>query len=74
MSARFATQAIAEPAYGLRCLDAMDAGASATQALEEAQAADPAVFLRQVGVVSADGSVAAATGDFCIEPCRSRAR
>src|SRR5438046_2304279 len=59
-----ATQAMGEPAYGPRCLDALEGGASATDALAAAQAADPAAFLRQVGVVSADGSVAAMTGDF----------
>ena len=57
-----ATQAITETAYGPRCLDAMQAGASAAGALAAAQAADPGAFLRQVGVVSADGSAAAVTG------------
>jgi len=54
-----ATQAIAEAAYGPRCLDAIQAGASALAALAQAQAADEAAVLRQVGVVAADGSVAA---------------
>ncbi len=62
-----ATQAIVEPAYGHRCLDAMQAGASSPDALAGAQAADPAGQLRQVGVVSADGSVAAVTGEWCID-------
>ena len=62
-----ATQAIAEPAYGPRCLDALGAGSSATQALDEAAAADALGFLRQVGVVAADGTVAAVTGEGCID-------
>ncbi len=62
-----ATQAIAEPAYGPRCLDALVAGASAPDALAVATAADPMPVLRQVGVVAGDGSVSAATGDLCID-------
>jgi uncharacterized Ntn-hydrolase superfamily protein len=62
-----ATQAFGELAYGPRCLDAMDKGASASDALTAARAADPSAFLRQVGVVSADGTVAAMTGDGCID-------
>jgi uncharacterized Ntn-hydrolase superfamily protein len=62
-----ATQAFAEAAYGPRCLDALAAGASAPVALSSATEADAMSMLRQVGVVSADGSVAATTGDFCID-------
>jgi uncharacterized Ntn-hydrolase superfamily protein len=62
-----ATQAIAEPAYGPRCLDTLAAGSSATAALEAAATADAASFLRQVGVVAADGTVAAVTGEGCID-------
>ena len=62
-----ATQAIGEAAYGPRCLDAMQAGASAPAALAQARAADEAALLRQVGVVAADGSVAAMTGEWCID-------
>ena len=62
-----ATQAIGEPAYGPRCLDALAAGRSAAEALAGAQEADPMSFLRQVGVVGADGSVAALTGALCID-------
>jgi uncharacterized Ntn-hydrolase superfamily protein len=62
-----ATQAFAEPAYGPRCLDALGAGRPAPDALAEATAADPLAVLRQVGVVAADGSVAAVTGDLCID-------
>jgi uncharacterized Ntn-hydrolase superfamily protein len=62
-----ATQAIAEPAYGPRCLDALEAGASAQAALDQAVAADEAALIRQVGVVAADGSAAAMTGGWCID-------
>src|SRR5437763_809597 len=62
-----ATQAIAEAAYGPRCLDALAAGAAAPAALEQATAADPGAGVRQVGVVGADGTVAAMTGDWCID-------
>ena len=62
-----ATQAIVEAAYGPRCLAAIAAGASATEALSKAAGADGAAFLRQVGVVAADGSVAATTGEGCID-------
>jgi uncharacterized Ntn-hydrolase superfamily protein len=61
-----ATQAMAETAYGPRCLDALAAGSGAAEALTKAAAADPAAFLRQVGVVAADGTVAATTGEYCI--------
>jgi uncharacterized Ntn-hydrolase superfamily protein len=62
-----ATQAIGEPAYGPRCLDALAAGSTASEALATARADDPLVELRQVGVVGADGSVATATGTLCID-------
>ena len=62
-----ATQAIAEPAYGTRCLDALQSGASAQAALDQAITADEAALLRQVGVVAADGAAAAMTGDWCID-------
>jgi uncharacterized Ntn-hydrolase superfamily protein len=62
-----ATQAMAESAYGPRCLEALEAGASAPSALADAQASDPAAALRQVAVVSADGSVAAVTGELCVD-------
>src|SRR5690349_15573816 len=62
-----ATQAFGEPAYGWRCLDALEAHASAEDALGLARAADELSFLRQVGVVSADGNAAAFTGDGCID-------
>ena len=65
-----ATQAIAEPAYGPRCLDALVAGRTASEALSDAQSNDPMIGLRQVAVVSTGGSVAAVTGDLCIDHAR----
>jgi uncharacterized Ntn-hydrolase superfamily protein len=62
-----ATQAFGEPAYGPRCLDALESGSSAADALTTAQSADPAAFLHQVGVVSADKTVAVMTGELCID-------
>jgi uncharacterized Ntn-hydrolase superfamily protein len=62
-----ATQAFAQRAYGPRCLDALESGATAPEALAAAQAADPMNTLRQVGVVSADGSLAASTGSQCVD-------
>jgi uncharacterized Ntn-hydrolase superfamily protein len=61
------SQAISEPAYGPRCLDALAAGRTAADALAAAQAADPMAALRQVAVVAADGTVAVATGSLCID-------
>lgn len=62
-----ASQAITEPAYGWRCLDAMRSGADAHAALTQARAADAAAPLRQVGVVDASGIAAAFTGELCID-------
>jgi uncharacterized Ntn-hydrolase superfamily protein len=64
-----ATQGMAESAYGPRCLDALASGAPAADALQRAVQADTAAFLRQVGVVGADGTSAAVTGEFCIDHC-----
>jgi uncharacterized Ntn-hydrolase superfamily protein len=62
-----AAQGTAEPAYGPRCLDAIERGASAADALTAAQAEDPDVSVRQVGLVSAGGTAAATTGEGCID-------
>jgi uncharacterized Ntn-hydrolase superfamily protein len=61
------TQAIAESAYGPRCLDALAAGRSAAEALAGAQEQDDMPTVRQVGVVGADGSVTSYTGEQCID-------
>src|SRR4051794_15013028 len=62
-----ATQAIAEAAYGWRCLDALATGMSAHDALAEARAADEGAALRQVGIVDANGNADAFTGELCID-------
>ena len=62
-----ATQAFADPGYGPRCLDALAAGSSASDALAVAQGADPMTALRQVGVVAADGTTAVTTGALCVD-------
>src|SRR5215470_15195561 len=62
-----ATQAIVERAYGPRCLDALANGVDAAAALGSSRASDPLAVLRQVGVVGADGSAAAFTGDLCVD-------
>jgi uncharacterized Ntn-hydrolase superfamily protein len=61
-----ASQAFGEPAYGPRVLDALDAGASAPDAIVAAQALDPGASLRQLGVVSATGDSASITGAMCV--------
>jgi uncharacterized Ntn-hydrolase superfamily protein len=62
-----ATQATADPAYGWRCLDMLERGVDAAQALDDARAADPGAMMRQVGVVDAAGNASAFTGEFCID-------
>ena len=62
-----ATQAISEVAYGPWCLEALETGRTASDALDDARAKDVLAELRQVGVVGADGSVATWTGALCID-------
>ncbi len=62
-----ASQAMTDPAYGPRCLDALERGAPASDALAAARAADDGAALRQVGVVDASGRAAAFTGELCID-------
>jgi uncharacterized Ntn-hydrolase superfamily protein len=61
-----ATQSIAEPAYGPRALDLLEAGARAHDALAELTRDDELGRFRQVAVVDAHGNVSAHTGDGCI--------
>src|SRR5881394_3467725 len=61
-----ATQSMAEPAYGPRLLDRLEAGESPRAALAAEVAADEGARLRQVGVVGSGGEVAAFTGEGCI--------
>jgi len=62
-----ATQAIGEAAYGPRCLEQLATGATAAEALTAARELDPLSVIRQVGVVGANGTSAAATGELCID-------
>ncbi|HXQ43565.1 MAG TPA: DUF1028 domain-containing protein [Acidimicrobiales bacterium] len=62
-----ATQAMAEVSYGPKCLDRLDAGRAAGQALDEVRAEDAASAVRQVAVVDAAGGAGAFTGDLCID-------
>jgi uncharacterized Ntn-hydrolase superfamily protein len=61
-----ATQAFAEVSYGPLGLSLMGAGKTPRQSLDALLSADEASDRRQVAVVSADGTVAAHTGDRCI--------
>jgi uncharacterized Ntn-hydrolase superfamily protein len=62
-----ATQSMVNPAYGPRCLDLLESGVGAQDALDQAREADPGRELRQVGLVNAAGDVAAFTGGQCID-------
>jgi uncharacterized Ntn-hydrolase superfamily protein len=62
-----ATQSMVNPAYGPRCLDLLETGVSAQDALDQAREADPGRELRQVGLVNAAGDVASFTGTQCID-------
>jgi uncharacterized Ntn-hydrolase superfamily protein len=61
-----ATQSIAEPAYGARLLDRLEAGVAPQTALDEVLGGDEQAGYRQVAVVSAGGDVAVHTGADCI--------
>ena len=62
-----ATQAFAKMGYGPNGLDMMAAGKSAQESLEELLAADSEREQRQVGIVDANGGVAAHTGKECFD-------
>jgi len=61
-----ATQSIAEPAYGPRLLDRLEAGEGPVEALATELEGDELARFRQVAVVDARGAVAAHTGRGCI--------
>jgi uncharacterized Ntn-hydrolase superfamily protein len=61
-----ATQSYAERSYGPLGLDLLAAGKTPEQALAALTTADPEEFVRQVAILSADGTAAAHTGDGCI--------
>lgn len=60
------TQALTDPSYGWRGLDAMASGRDAGGALEALVSEDPDADRRQVAFVDASGRVAAHTGPRCI--------
>ena len=68
-----ATQSIAEPAYGPRLLDRLEAGAEPAAALRALLDEDEQARFRQVAVVGASGAVAVHTGEDCIEDAGDRA-
>jgi uncharacterized Ntn-hydrolase superfamily protein len=61
-----ATQAFGERSYGPLGLDLLAAGKTPEQALAALVAADPDSEVRQVAILSTDGTVAAHTGGSCI--------
>jgi uncharacterized Ntn-hydrolase superfamily protein len=61
-----ATQSMVNQAYGPLCLDLLQSGATAEEALAQVRADDDGREVRQVGVVSAQGDVASFTGSACI--------
>ena len=64
-----ATQALVNPMYGALVLDALAAGRSPQEAIDDAIAADEGRQSRQVHVVGADGRSARHTGSACIDWC-----
>ncbi|WP_254535004.1 DUF1028 domain-containing protein [Halomarina litorea] len=62
-----ATQSFANVAYGPEGLDHLRDGKSATEVVEALTDADDDAATRQVGVVGRDGSVAAFTGEECLD-------
>lgn len=61
-----ATQSLVDVSYGPLALEMLKAGRSPEEALRGLTAADPGAALRQVGIVDAQGRVAAHTGERCI--------
>jgi len=60
------TQAITEPAYGLRGLELLRGGRTPQEALDELTAADPRSDVRQVAIADLEGRVAQHTGAGCV--------
>lgn len=61
-----ATQSLVDVTYGPLALEMMKAGRDPKKTLEALKKADEAPNVRQVGLVDAQGRVAAHTGDHCI--------
>lgn len=67
-----ATQALTDPSYGWRGLDALAAGLDPTTALTALLADDPHASQRQVALLAADGRIAVHTGVDCIRHAEHR--
>jgi len=68
-----ATQSFVEPAYGVRGLDLMAAGAAPDEALERVRETDPLARLRQVAMIDSQGRAAVHTGRCCVPEHGNRA-
>lgn len=64
-----ATQAIVEVSYGPKGLELLAKGVPSGRALAQLVEQDPGAPLRQVGMVDAEGRVAAHTGAACVPAC-----
>ncbi|HEY8051137.1 MAG TPA: DUF1028 domain-containing protein [Ramlibacter sp.] len=64
-----ATQALVNPMYGPRVLDALERGATPQEAIGGAIAQDEGREHRQVHAVAADGRTFAHTGNACVDWC-----
>lgn len=62
-----ATQSFVNKSYGIKGLELMKSGKSATEALAELLAADEGREVRQVAMIDANGNVSAHTGKNCID-------
>ncbi|SDG39062.1 DUF1028 domain-containing protein [Psychroflexus sediminis] len=62
-----ATQSFVNERYGYAGLQLMEQGLSAEQALERLKEEDEGLAFRQVAMLSKDGSIAAFTGEKCVE-------
>src|SRR3954469_7483806 len=60
------TQSVAEPAYGMRILEALRGGAALPGVLETLLARDEAARFRQVAAIAPDGPPVTHTGAGCI--------
>jgi uncharacterized Ntn-hydrolase superfamily protein len=65
------TQALMNPLYRRRGLEALAEGAPASEVIERLKASDPGCEVRQVHVIDATGTSAAHTGRECIAWCGS---
>lgn len=62
-----ATQSFVNKSYGIKGLEIMSGGKSATQALDELKAADEGREVRQVAMLDANGNINSFTGKNCID-------